>query len=344
MAKAARLRLISQIERARKSSVVSYMTSTRAGLEVQMAMDAVRRVYEHILLFGTEKKLPRVDLFLHSNGGDGVVPWRLVTLIREHAEEFCVLVPHRAFSAATLTALGADEIVMHPMAMLGPTDPTVTTPFNPSDPSNPKRRLGISVEDVTAYIALIKEDAGIQHEDQLVEVFRKLAEEVHPLALGNVKRSLSQSRMMAKKLLALHMDLNTEEHRIDEIVDSFTSRLFYHGHPINRLEARDQLGLATVRFPAKVVEKAMWRLYLEYEKEIKIEDPFSPASEFIAAFPDLQLGQPNTTPARTAKLAFVESTNRTDVYALEYELCGQKGHDGATSVTMITRDKGWRQG
>ena len=90
----------------------------------------------------------------------------------------------------------------------------------------------------TAYISLIKEDAGIQHEDELVQAFNKLADKVHPLALGNVKRSLSQSRMMARKLLALHMDMSKEEHKINEIVDNLTSKLFFHGHPINRDEAK----------------------------------------------------------------------------------------------------------
>jgi ClpP class serine protease len=122
-----------------------------------MAMDSVRRIYEHLLQAtkaNGRKKLDKIDLFLHSNGGDGTVPWRLVTLIREYTDNFSVLVPHRAFSAATLTALGANHIVMHPMAMLGPTDPTVTNPFNPIDPTNPAQRIGISSEDVTALLLL----------------------------------------------------------------------------------------------------------------------------------------------------------------------------------------------
>ncbi len=120
MARAARIKIIQQIERARKSRVISYVTSTRQGLEVQMAMDTVRYVYDHLEAIAAKKdKQPlKLDLFLHSNGGDGVVPWRLVTLIREYADQFSVLVPYRAFSAATLTALGADAIVMHPMGML----------------------------------------------------------------------------------------------------------------------------------------------------------------------------------------------------------------------------------
>ena len=203
-----------------------------------MAMDSIRKVYEHLVL-AEPRQVGPIDLFLYSNGGDGTVPWRLVTLLREKASRFSVLVPFRAFSAATLTALGADSVVMHPMGILGPTDATVTNPFNPPDPMNPNQRIGISVEDVTAYLALVREDAGIRHDDEVVLAFNKLAEQVHPLALGHVKRSLSQSRLMAKKLLSLHMDPRKDEHRIREIVDNLTSKLFYHGHPINRTEARD---------------------------------------------------------------------------------------------------------
>ncbi len=57
---------------------------------------------------------------------------------------------------------------MHPMGMLGPTDPTVANEFNPPNERIAGQLLGISVEDVRSYIALIKEDVGIGHEDELV--------------------------------------------------------------------------------------------------------------------------------------------------------------------------------
>ena len=341
MAKVERLALIRKIESERSAHLISYITSTRQGMEVAMAMDSIRRIYDHLQLIAKPKKTIDIDLFLHSKGGDGTVPWRLVTLIREYARKFSVLVPNRAFSAATLTALGADNILMHPMGMLGPTDPTVTNPFNPRDPAHPERPMGISVEDVTAYIALIKDDAGIQHEDELVQAFNKLAEHVHPLALGNVKRSLSQSRMMARKLLALHMNMNKKEHEIDEIVDNLTSKLFYHGHPINRDEAKQQLGLATIKSPSHKLEELMWKLYLDYEEELKLEQPFQPAMEFVAKFPNLAANQQAVTPAATAKLVFIESRNRTDVHSLDYELAGQTLPNGATNVTTIFRRQGW---
>lgn len=341
MSKPERLSLIKAIEKARGTRVICYVTSTRKDAEVPMAMDQVRRVYDHLVAIKAESKRPKLDLFIHSNGGEGIVPWRLVTLIREYTDSFSVLVPFRAFSAATLAALGADEIIMHPMGMLGPTDPTVTNPFNPRDPSNPNKRLGIGVEDVSAYIALIKEDVGIQHEDELVLAFNKLAEQVHPLALGNVKRSLSQSRMMATKLLQLHMKSPDQEHRVSEIVERLTSKLYFHGHPINRTEAKEHVGLMTARNAEEKVEKAMWDLYLDYEAELKMDSRFDPAAEFTAAFPMLATGSKERLPSSTAKLAFIESTARTDLFSMDYELYGEKKPNGATEVTIVVNRQGW---
>ncbi len=345
MSRGDRVAILAEIQKQRDSFVITYLTSTRPNLDVPMAMDSVRLVYDHLRAHrdATKKNRFKVDLFLHSNGGEGTVPWRLVNLVREYAETFVVLVPHNAYSAATLTALGADEIVMHPMGNLGPTDPTVANAFNPSDPANPAQRIGISVEDVTAYIALLHEDAGIRHEEEFVQAFNKLADSVHPLALGNVKRSLSQSRLMARKLLALHMDHRNDGHKIDEIVENLNSKLFFHGHPINRREARDQIGLSTVHDAETAIEPLMWNLYCQYEAEMLLLKPFLLAQEFLVEYPTLDRGASAITKEHTAKLAFVESVYHCDVSLLRYEISGQKNPDGGTNTILITNSHGWNR-
>jgi hypothetical protein len=272
--------LIESLELLRGTRIICYVTQTRGGTAFQIGMDAVPRIFEHLEALGAgRKENTKIDLLLHSNGGDGVVPWRLVTLIREYCKEFSVLIPHRAFSAATLISMGADGIVMHPMGMLGPTDPTVANAFNPADPANPQQKIGISVEDLYSYVSLIKEDLGIRGESELVQAFRTLTEQLHPLALGNVKRFYAQSRMMAKKLLGLHMDEKTEHSAINEIADSLTSKLYFHGHPINRTEAL-ALGLQ-VKTPGADEERLMWEIYSDFAEEMRIETEFQPMTEFV---------------------------------------------------------------
>lgn len=333
-----RVQKIRKLEEVIRAPVIVYVTSTRPNAEAQMATDAIRFVYEHLRLL--PKKEEAIALLIHSNGGDGTVPWKLVTLIREYCKKLIVLVPHRAFSAGTLTAMGADEIFMHPMGMLGPTDPSITGPYNPADPNNPNAKLPISVEEVLAYIALVKEDVGINHEEELVKAFNKLPENIHPIALGSVKRSHSQSRMMAKKLMKL-ISPKIEDHRIDEIVGDLTSKLYYHGHPINRLEAID-LGLQ-VKPCSEELENAMWDLYEDYEKEMEMLEPFQPPQIFVRRNPTMAPGTASLIRLPKMFLAAIESRLRYDAMTMDLELFGTKDANGGVKTQPYSLRQGWER-
>lgn len=343
MSKKTRIDLITELERERNTALITYITSTRESFEVHMALDSIEFIYNNLIeIKKNNKGKINIDFFIVSNGGDGIVPWRLITLIREFTDKITVLVPYRAFSAATLAALGANEIIMHPMGMLGPTDPTVANIFNPIDPTNPTQRLGISVEDVNAYIALIKEDFGIQHQDELVQSLNSLTSQVHPLALGNVKRSISQSRLMANKLLRLHMGPE-DKHKINEIVDNLTSKSYFHGHPINRKEAIEDIGLKTVKYAKPKEAELMWNLYLEYEKELKLNKPYMAAQYFTNIYPNLNPDDTKETKPFTEKLCFIESQYLSYLNEGTYKLIGTKLKDHSTTVKQITIKRGWNK-
>lgn len=274
-----RQQLIGRLETLRGSSVICLLTTLRQGVQGQIADDQVRVMFDH-LLAAKQRPIPKLDLFLVSNGGSGVVPWRLVSLFREFAKSFNVLIPYRAYSAATLLALGADEIVMHPFGELGPIDPSVSNDFNPKTPQG--QPISISVEDVKAFVAFVKKTVGITHEDELVKTIESLCAQVHPLALGNVERFVSQSRMIAKKILKTHMD-GDADHIIDELVENMTSKLYFHGHPINRKEALRDLKLKVIDSEGDL-EDTIWSLYRSFEEDFKNAEPFFPSGELFSAF------------------------------------------------------------
>src|SRR5713226_3100365 len=115
-----RLELIKKIQQIRGSKVLCFLTTIRPGVNGSISDDCVRVFFDHLSKIPKQtNKIEKLDLFLCSNGGSGTVPWRLVPLFREYAASFNVLVPYRAYSAATLLALGADEIVMHPFGEMG---------------------------------------------------------------------------------------------------------------------------------------------------------------------------------------------------------------------------------
>lgn len=76
-------------------------------------------------LINSVKDTNAVDVLLHSPGGRPDATERLVELLRNHFKKVDFLIPHSAYSAATMLALSGDNIILHPSAALGPIDPQI---------------------------------------------------------------------------------------------------------------------------------------------------------------------------------------------------------------------------
>ena len=88
----------------------------------------------------------------------------------------------------------------------------------------------------------------------------------------------------------------------------------------------------------------MWELYLDYEVEIKMEEPFQIALEFTAHHPAKPPATGASTPKTTAKLVFIESAQRTDVFSVDYQLFGQNHPPtGGVAVNPVYHRQGWKQ-
>lgn len=302
--------LIQQIEKMRKSRVITYLTSDRTGpVNARVAMDIIPVISKQLQTIG---KTTNIDLFLYSTGGDTMVPWRLVSMIREYCGKFSVLVPYKAHSAATMIALGADEIVMSNLSEISPIDPSTTSVFNPQDPQNPQNKIPISVEDVMAYFDLAKNKFGIKNDEQLVLIFNKFVEsnpQIHPLALGNVNRTHNLIRIIAKRLLK-SQKTPIKEDEIEKIVDYFTEKLYSHQYLIGRKEAKDDLGLKTVQYAESALSKVMTDLYEEYKKEMDLGALWNPESELEGNAMQNK---------KDYKIAYIESSQLSNYYELSIE-------------------------
>jgi len=317
-----RIELIRGIQKLRGSRLIAFVTSDRPNLSIQIAADTPRLFYDHLM--DIKEKIPRLDLFLYSAGGEASVPWRLVSLFREFADEFNVLIPYRAYSAATMIALGADSIVMGRKAELGPIDPTVGNEFNPRDPTNKRRILGISVEDVTSYINLVKDKVGLVHQPEISQAFDSLAKKVHPLALGYVNRHYSFIRMVAAKLLSSHKKPPSES-AVEEIVRNLVERIYFHGHGIGRKEAR-QLMLRVVE-PSAQLEELMWELYLQYEEALHLTSVFNPEDVLDAVRADEHV-------LRDVEGAFVDSELHAHVFRSDVKVRARRAVPPNVSLSM----------
>jgi hypothetical protein len=257
--------LIKQIEEKRNSKLIIYFTGDRNNANASIAEDAVRPLYEHLLKIGFQDK---IDLFLYSRGGDVSVPWRIVTMFREFCkEEFSVLIPYKAHSAATLLSLGADSIIMGKKAELSPIDPSLMK-IGTGETSGPP--VEISVEDVNSYLSFIKDRANISDQSALANVIGLLANYLTPLTLGKINRQNSHIRLAARKLLTCRKE-KLEEAKLNSIIETLTEKIYSHGHAIGRKEAQE-IGLK-IDSPSDEVENLIWALYLEFEKVLKLNEP-----------------------------------------------------------------------
>jgi len=271
MSYAFRRELMAAIGERLSSHVICYITGDRENVRTRIAPDALAVIHRHLRKLG---RVPRIDLFLYTRGGDLLTAWRLVHLIREFASQFGVVVPFRAYSAGTLICLGADEIIMGTMGELGPVDPRVVNPFNPPDPNDPAARVPVSVEDVYSYLLLARELAGLESEEYLGKAFLLLAERIHPLALGNVHRNYVLVRSLARRLLALRRQALDKE-TADRIVANLTEKLYTHDHMIPRREAAEEIGLP-ITFACDKLDEVMWALYENYADDLELREPFNP--------------------------------------------------------------------
>lgn len=72
---------------------------------------------------GTDKE--KLDLIIHTPGGDYEATKRLINYFTEIFKEIRVFIPHMAMSGGTLISCASDEILMGPYSSLGPTDPQI---------------------------------------------------------------------------------------------------------------------------------------------------------------------------------------------------------------------------
>ena len=298
-----RVKLLRAIEEKRNSKVLVYFCADRPMAGSQIASDAVRPLYEHLLSIASTPKIKKIDLYLYSIGGRVEAPWRIVTMLREFCKKLGMLIPYKAYSAATLIAMGSDEIVMGRKGELGPIDPSLVT-LPGGQPPERQQAVRLGIEDAFSYLTFIKE-AGLTDQSSLAQSVCILAEKLSPQALGRIQRARTHIRLVARKLLALCQP-PLEERRIETIVQALTEKMYAHGHGIGRVEA-EELGLQVKRPSDADLENLFWNLYNSYENEFRLNESMEPEGYFPSDSEDAY-GEDGW------QVACVESTEKLHVF------------------------------
>lgn len=267
-----RKQLFDRIIQKRQRPLLTYVTSIRPGMSSHMAGDAIRPIIDQLELIPKEEK--QIDFMIISNGGDPITSLRIMGLLRERFEKVSVLLPYVAYSAATILSLGADELVMHPYSNIGPVDPQLSAPHRM--PSGATEQLEFSSEDIVNYIEFLKSDVKADKE-QMKTAIPPLMEQVGALNIGRSKRSQRLSFSLSEKMLGFHI---VKKKKIKEIAKALNSSYYHHGYAVGRLEAQ-KMGLP-VTLPEGELEELLWKVWLDYEAEMKCNEAFNVVNEVMA--------------------------------------------------------------
>ncbi len=239
-------KLFQKIEAHLGIPLISYWTSSSGSV----CSDDVLALYELLKVNGRHK---HIALLIKSGGGSGEASLRLTHLLRQYTNRVTALIPLEAASAATMLALGADELRMGPLAHLTAVDTSLRHELSPVDVDN--ELVSVSQDELLRVVRLWKETRQVDKPtaDEM-NPYQALFPHVHPLVIGAVDRISSLSVKLCKEILSFHMK---DGKRADSISRHLSEGYPSHDYPITLREAQ-RIGLK-----AKELDTELNELLLE---------------------------------------------------------------------------------
>jgi len=258
---ASRRAILQEIEGLTNRHVLNY-SATAFGLpgEVMQGADILN-------LTRVMRKIPGkqgVDLILNSPGGKPEVAEKIITTLRHYFDDdFRVVVPEYAKSAATVVALGADEILMGFCSELGPIDPQMFVP-SPNDPQGRGvfRSAHAIIQSVDSYVAKVHD--AIAKKEPFEAYLRLLDFKPDLTFVEECRLAQRLSLEIAERWLKAKMLTNdpAQAHTTAEVL-SRADTMFSHGRSIDYRYAKDELKLKINYLPAAdPLWKQIWEVHV----------------------------------------------------------------------------------
>lgn len=235
-------------------------------------------------------KFEHLDVILHSTGGDIHEAYDMIKLCRKYTEkEVTVFVPMRAMSAATLIALGADQVVLTKIGKLGPLDPQVP---------HPERGNFVPVRSITNIPDVLEEALAPTTGDVSVRekgdaIVKPIAEQVDPYYLTQHDKTADLAREYGRKLLSRRNISDTRAKRcLDYLIEYPT-----HSYSVDLHEIQNNPSLSNVidccdifeteggsEIEMELIYLINFYMYWDYKNIKRDEARVDPTMEFV--YPD----------------------------------------------------------
>ena len=202
-------------------------------------------IHTHLKKNNVEGKLAKdILLIVHNDGGFIEPAFQISKICNDYKKnKFIVAVPRRAKSAATLVAMGADEIHMGDLGQLGPIDPHI------------EGLPALGVYDVLDTLAEV-----VTTYPKSVDLFSQFLEhEMDFGTLGWLVRVPESAHQYAQKLLSKNYTEEQHKDQIKKIAQTLVKGYKDHGFIIDAEEARvvlgNDIGKKMIKTNTKIIDK-----------------------------------------------------------------------------------------
>ncbi|MBI4489409.1 MAG: hypothetical protein HY694_10020 [Deltaproteobacteria bacterium] len=220
--------IVEKIEKKVGRNIVVYHANM--GHPASLMLDHDVEIFENILsTLERSRHQNKLDLLVHSPGGLPEVAAKFVRVARSYSSSFRVVVPSTAMSAATLMAMGADQIVMSDTSKLGPIDPQM-----PTIDRTGRQFLRPAKSFIDAFSALINSAHEAIGKKQPAQAYLALLNNQDPSWIMECVRAQQATKKLAAELLKANMLKNKSDQEIEAVVGKFVAvgEEGTHGSPI----------------------------------------------------------------------------------------------------------------
>lgn len=195
----------------------------------------------------------KIDVIVNSPGGDIDAAYNLASLFQRHGDQkLTFIIPRWAKSAATLLACAGDEILMTPVAELGPLDPQITQ-INPME----ERIEQFSPLHIQTTLEMIRNEYNAGNKDLADGLLKRLQ---FPLTLGSFVKAHEIAEQYLVRLLKGRMEKTGKLGATpEEVAKRLTKEYASHGFCINIIEAK-KIGLNAQELEDDILN-IVWDLY-----------------------------------------------------------------------------------
>lgn len=174
---------------------------------------------------------------------------RLTALLREHAREVEVLIPHDALGLGTLLAMGADRLLVHPLGTLG-------------------GLTGAAQLAEVRHLQHLLTEGGLTAPEHQAAALLQLAQGGGAARLGAARYLLSRLDAALRELLASRVQ-RRQEAQGEALIEALVQPAAPLAHPLDRRRAKELLALPVESMDPEL-EGILWELFTAYEYPMRL--------------------------------------------------------------------------